>query len=130
LCGRLKTHPCRKQITWQNDYIAEADVPGLFENTDILVLPYRRIDQSGVLLQAFRFGLPIVATRVGAFEDYVTAERGELCSPNDVASLRAAVERLARRLHQVDRQYLADEARRLEWQFTVKALFPVYETQP
>jgi glycosyltransferase involved in cell wall biosynthesis len=115
LCGRLKTHPCRKQITWQNDYIAEADVPGLFENTDILVLPYRRIDQSGVLLQAFRFGLPIVATRVGAFEDYVTAERGELCSPNDVASLRAAVERLARRL---------------EWQFTVKALFPVYETQP
>ena len=35
-----------------------------------MVLPYREIDQSGVLFTALAFGKPILATRVGGFPGF------------------------------------------------------------
>ena len=46
---------------------------------DCIVLPYRSIDQSGVLFLAYRFGVPVLAAEVGNFcEDVVEGETGYL----------------------------------------------------
>ena len=42
------------------------DVTRYFQAADLLVMPYRRISQSGVLFLALSLGLPVVATSVGA----------------------------------------------------------------
>lgn len=59
---------------------------------DVVVLPYRDASQSGVVLSAFAFGVPVVATRVGGLPEYVRdGENGLLVSPGDVAGLASAV---------------------------------------
>lgn len=41
----------------------------LFSAADLLVLPYRRIYQSGVLMMAMSYAVPVIATRLKAFEE-------------------------------------------------------------
>jgi len=130
LTARIAAHPKSGVIDWQEGYVEEQDVPALFIEADMLVLPYRRIDQSGVLFQAYRFGLPVVATKVGSFEDYVGPERGEICEPDDAASLRTAMERLSARLASIDRRQLAGSADDLAWAQVVRVLLPVYGLAP
>jgi glycosyltransferase involved in cell wall biosynthesis len=126
LRSRIRRHRHQASILWRDEYLPESEMETLFGESDMLVLPYRRIDQSGVLLQAYRHGLPVVASRVGAFEDYVGPERGEVCPPEDPLALRGAIERLSRRLHAIDRTALAAGSRRLHWDQVVLALRPVY----
>jgi glycosyltransferase involved in cell wall biosynthesis len=50
-------------------YIPFAEVPLYFAAADALVMPYRRISQSGVLFLALALGVPVVASRVGALSE-------------------------------------------------------------
>jgi glycosyltransferase involved in cell wall biosynthesis len=126
LQAQIETHPKRDSIHWINQYVHERDIESHFASSHALVLPYRRIDQSGVLFQALRFGLPVVATRVGALASYVTPEVGEVCEPVQSGEIRDALVRLVDRYEQLDRHAIVDIARRFEWQSTVASLRPVY----
>ncbi|MFY9488635.1 MAG: glycosyltransferase family 4 protein [Solirubrobacterales bacterium] len=48
-------------------FVGDSELGAYFRRADIVALPYREIDQSGVLFTALAFGKPIVATRVGGF---------------------------------------------------------------
>lgn len=62
---------------------------------DVVVLPYRAVTSSAMLLAARRFGCPVVATDVGDLgEIVVDGETGLLAPPGDPAALARAVERL------------------------------------
>ena len=62
---------------------------------DLVVLPYREIYQSGVLLFAFSFGRPVLATRVGSFPETVQeGENGWLVEPEDVAGMEGELIRI------------------------------------
>ena len=92
----------------------------------LLVLPYRYIDQSGVLFQALRFGTPVLATRVGQFEHYVTPEVGELAEPGAAAPLREALLRWHARCNGLSRARIREIGRAYEWPATVQALRAAY----
>ena len=65
---------------------------GALLRADVVVLPYRRIDQSGVLFAALALGRPIVATRVGGFAEVVEQYGvGVVVEPEDPAALAAAL---------------------------------------
>ena len=98
----------------------------LFAAADLVVLPYRHIDQSGVLFQAMRFGVPVVASRVGEFEADVTLELGELAKPGDINDLVDALERWAARRHAISRERIRTLAKSYEWPKTVKVLRTAY----
>ena len=51
-----------------------------FRRADLVVLPYREIDQSGVLATALAFGVPLRLTAVGGFPE-VAAGRARSSSP-------------------------------------------------
>lgn len=75
-------------------YIPFDEVAGYFVAADVLVLPYRKISQSGVLLLALSMGVPVVATRVGAFPEVITdGETGMLVEPGDRDALSATLTR-------------------------------------
>jgi glycosyltransferase involved in cell wall biosynthesis len=61
---------------------------------DLVVLPYRNIEQSGVLYTALAFGRPLVLSAVGGFPE--VAERGaaRLVPPEDPAALASALDEL------------------------------------
>jgi glycosyltransferase involved in cell wall biosynthesis len=76
-------------------FITDAEIPAYFRRADVVALPYRAIDQSGVLFTALAFGRPLVLTSVGGFVE--VAERhgaAVLVPPEDPAALAAAINRL------------------------------------
>lgn len=126
LRARIRSSAASARITWCEDYVDDDRMRLLFEEADAVVLPYRHIDQSGVLMQALRHGAPVVATRVGAFEDHVTPDVGELCEPGSAGSLAAAIDRLAARRTAFDRARIRAKAANLDWSGVVKALHRAY----
>lgn len=125
---RIRTSPACSRITWSEAYVDDPRMTSLFEEADAVVLPYRHIDQSGVLLQALRHGTPVVATRVGAFEELVSPLVGELCEPGNPQSLAAAIERLAQRRETFDRSRIRSSSSGLDWALVVRALGQAYGT--
>lgn len=126
IAAAIKSHPGVQWISWRNDFIPEADMEQMFRSSGALVLPYRHIDQSGVLFQALRAGLPIVATRVGQFERYVSAVVGETCAPDDVQALREALVKLEARRGELSRPEIQSIGKQYEWPRTVVALAAAY----
>jgi glycosyltransferase involved in cell wall biosynthesis len=81
------------QVTLRMHFIPDDEMELYLKGSDVLVLPYKEIFQSGVLFLAYSFGLPIVATDVGSFrEDIVEGSTGFLCKPGDQAELAKAIE--------------------------------------
>lgn len=124
---RIAVHRAAGSITWRSEFIPEAEVESLFGCADVLILPYRHVDQSGVLFQALRYGVPVVASGVGSFAQYVNDIVGEICLPDNADDLRSAVERIHGRRSQLSRKRIAEIGRSYEWQRTVQALISAYK---
>lgn len=74
------------------DYVSNARLAELFQRATMVVCPYTDATQSGVILTAYAFGKPVVATTVGGLPEYVTDDQtGILVPPNDSESLAAAI---------------------------------------
>jgi glycosyltransferase involved in cell wall biosynthesis len=75
--------------------IPDEELRDLIARCSAVLLPYERANQSGVLATAFRSGRPVVASRVGSFEEYVEdGVDGLLVPPGDAAALAAAMRKL------------------------------------
>jgi glycosyltransferase involved in cell wall biosynthesis len=60
-----------KNIFWRSEYIDEQEVPQIFQLAKAIILPHRHIDQSGVLMSAINFGIPIIASNIGGFSEII-----------------------------------------------------------
>jgi glycosyltransferase involved in cell wall biosynthesis len=72
-------------------FVSEGEAAALFRRADLAVLPYREIDQSGVLFTALGFGVPMVLTDVGGFPDIARAGAAVLVPPGDAVGLHEAL---------------------------------------
>lgn len=50
-------------------FVTDDELPAYFRRADLVVLPYREIDQSGVLFTALAFGKPLLLSDVGGFPE-------------------------------------------------------------
>jgi glycosyltransferase involved in cell wall biosynthesis len=111
-------------------YLTSAETAQLFQNASVVVCPYRDATQSGVVLTAYAFGVPVVATAVGGMPEYVVPEKTGLLVPvGDAAAVADAVCRIlsdvafAGRLREGTR---AVEREELSWSATAKILLDTY----
>ena len=77
--------------------VAPERVPAVMEEHDALVLPTRYYDEgySGVVIEAFQMGLPVIVTRLPALQELVTdGKDGLWVAVRSVDSLVDAVARL------------------------------------
>jgi D-inositol-3-phosphate glycosyltransferase len=75
-------------------FIPDSETEVYFKAADVLVLPYREIFQSGVLVLGYSFGLPVVAADVGSLkDDIIEGKMGFVFSPEDPADLARAISR-------------------------------------
>ena len=83
------------RVRFVTRYLAEPEVPAFFRRADLVALPHREVDQSGVLNVALAFGKPIVMTAIGGFEE-VSGETGagRLVEPGDAEALGEAMSEL------------------------------------
>lgn len=114
-----------------NAFIPDADVPRYFQQSTVVVLPYRSATQSGIVPMAYAYGRPVVATPVGAVAELVRdGETGLLVPPEDPQALADALVAL---LSDEERCLTMGEAARrfsdahLSWDAIARQTLAVYE---
>lgn len=92
------------RVRFLSRFVAETEIPPIFRRADVVVLPYREAEQSGVLYAALAFARPLVLTTVGGFPELAERHRAaELVPPGDPDALARALNGL-----------VGDERRRAE----------------
>jgi glycosyltransferase involved in cell wall biosynthesis len=91
-------------------YVSDAELPAFFGRADLLVLPHRTVDVSGVLFAGLAFAKPMVLSDVGGFRELVEDHgAGRLVPPGDAPALAQAIGELLS--EPAERERLAERAR-------------------
>jgi glycosyltransferase involved in cell wall biosynthesis len=75
-------------------FITDPELPAYFQHADLVVLPYREIDQSGVLFTALAFGKPLLLSDVGGFPELGAAGAARVVPAGDSGALHEALREL------------------------------------
>jgi glycosyltransferase involved in cell wall biosynthesis len=81
-------------VRWVPRFVADDELGAYFQRADLVVLPYREIDQSGVLFTALAFGAPLLLSDIGGFGEVAAQGAAALVAPGDAAALAGELERL------------------------------------
>ena len=119
------------KVIYHTEYIPSTEVAKYFIASDIVVLPYRKVTHSGITHLAYTFGRPVIATKVGDFEESI--EEGK--SGFMISSLNP--ENLSEKLiHAFSDKLKLEEmgkyarnfcATKYSWKDSAESLIPVYE---
>jgi len=83
------------RVRWLPRFIQDTEIPAIMRRADLLVLPYRDGEQSGVLYTGLAFGKPMVISDVGGLGDIAREhDAARLVQPGDAAGLAQALEEL------------------------------------
>lgn len=124
--GLVREHPYRERIRYNDRYIDNNEVALYFRAADALVMPYRHIDQSGVLFLALRFGLPVIAFDVGALREYVQNDTGVLIRGSTAQDLVYAIQRFQHEGGRYTPEQIYKCAQRFRWEHVVEPLLSAY----
>jgi D-inositol-3-phosphate glycosyltransferase len=83
------------RCTLQIRYVPDGEVPTYFAAADLVVCPYRRIYQSGVVLMAMSLGKPVLVSDIPGMTDVVRdGETGFVFRSGNVQSLAARLDEI------------------------------------
>jgi glycosyltransferase involved in cell wall biosynthesis len=111
-------------------FIPEQELPAYFAAADLVVLPYREIDQSGVLFTALAFGRPLLLSDAGGFPEMAATGAARIVPAGDADALHGAlVELLA---DPAVREEMAAAARlaaagEYSWESVARSTLALYE---
>jgi D-inositol-3-phosphate glycosyltransferase len=118
---QIADHGLASRVITRIEFIPDDATELYFKGADVLVLPYAEVFQSGVLVLAYRFGLPVIAADVGSFRDEVVeGETGYIFRAKDAEDLARTIERyfssaLYRELEQRRSQIKGYAGERYSW---------------
>jgi glycosyltransferase involved in cell wall biosynthesis len=76
------------RVRFVERFITDPEIPAFMRRADLVVLPYRNIEQSGVLYTALAFGRPLVLSAVGGFPEIAEHSAARLFPPEHAGALR------------------------------------------
>jgi glycosyltransferase involved in cell wall biosynthesis len=95
---RMDVEPLRRlaeaaagRVRFVTRFIEDAEIPAIFRRADLLVLPYRDAEHSGVLYTGLAFGKPLVLSEVGGFPEVAATGAARLVPPGDTPALVSAL---------------------------------------
>jgi glycosyltransferase involved in cell wall biosynthesis len=74
-------------VRFVDRFVTDPEIPAFMRRADLVVLPYRNIEQSGVLYTALAFGRPLVLSSVGGFPEIAERGAARLAPPEDPDAL-------------------------------------------
>jgi glycosyltransferase involved in cell wall biosynthesis len=122
-------HPHQERILCHAEFIDDADIASYFRAADALVIPYKHIDQSGVLFLAFRFGLPVIAFDIGALREYLQNDAGVIVQGGRAQDLARGIEQFQHEAKGMVAGRILEYAQRFRWEQVVKPLVAAYRAQ-
>jgi glycosyltransferase involved in cell wall biosynthesis len=95
---RMKVEPLRQmaaeapgRVRFLTRFVEDAEIPAIFRRADIVVLPYRDAEHSGVLYTGLAFSKPMVLSAVGGFPEVAEEGAALLVPPEDPDALAVAL---------------------------------------
>ena len=120
------------RIRFKIERIDDGLVASLFRAADLIVLPYKRIDQSAVLVTAYSHRKPVVASATGGFlENVRDGETGYLFKPEsaeDLAKKIGAAFSQPEKLCEMGQNALRFAESNYLWETTAKATLDGYQS--
>ena len=84
----------RHRVIQKIEYVPDEETELYFKAANVLVLPYTRVFQSGVLFLGYSFGLPAIAADVGTLrEEIIEGETGFVFKPRDSVDLARKIDK-------------------------------------
>jgi glycosyltransferase involved in cell wall biosynthesis len=115
-------------IEWREGFVPNEDVALWLKACDAVVMPYRNIYQSGVVFLCLRFGVPIIATRVGSLPEFIVdGQTGVFADENTPAGIARAIDRFFATAGNFSRPEIARRAAPYGWPHqcrVIKHLYP------
>lgn len=78
-------------VKWINRFVSDEELYDMIDNSDVILLPYREISQSGVLLLALSYKKCILTSDLPSFKETLEGYDGswffERCNPNSLADM-------------------------------------------
>jgi len=128
--GQIRTAMARSpraaSMEWREQFAPNEEVALWLTACDAVVMPYRNIYQSGVVFLCLRFGVPIVATRVGSLPEFIDERSGVFAGENTPADIAAAIDRFFAQSAGYDRMEIARRAQRYSWPSQCAAIKHLY----
>jgi glycosyltransferase involved in cell wall biosynthesis len=94
LQAELRSLPGPPTVRLVPRFVSDAELAGYFRRADLVVLPYREIEQSGVLFTALAFGKPLLLSDVGGFGELASTGAARVVPAGDSRALRDALAEL------------------------------------
>ncbi|HEY8082325.1 MAG TPA: glycosyltransferase family 4 protein [Solirubrobacterales bacterium] len=98
---RMDIEPLRKaaaeasgRVRFLVRFIEDPEIPSIFRRADVVVLPYRDAEHSGVLYTGLAFGKPMILSAVGGFPEVAEKGAALLVPPEDPTALADALREL------------------------------------
>ena len=132
VCGmprmRLPPAPDGAQVVAR--FLRDSELAGVLRRADLVVMPYREIDQSGILFAALGLARPLLLSAVGGFPEIADLGAAVTVAPGDPVALGDAICRLM--ADRDGRQRLAQAAASaaagpLSWKAAAAAHLELYE---
>jgi len=91
-------------IDIRNRFIPDEELVALIRGASFVVCPYTDATQSGVIMSAFAFDKPVIATNVGGLPEMVKHDKyGLIVKEKDIDELKDAIIKLWQQRHLVER---------------------------
>ena len=131
----LKKKDVDSVITWKASFLSDEELYQETNAADLIVLPYRAISQSGVLLLSIYFGILIVCSDLPSFKETMQGEEDDSLDNDlffkneDADSLRGLIVRYID--GKIDEETVRKRVNHLKslysWQSAAKATIKVYK---
>ncbi len=82
------------RVRFLTRFVEDAEIPAIFRRADVLALPYRDAEHSGVLYTGLAFAKPMVLSAVGGFPELAAHGAARIVAPEDPAALAAELSEL------------------------------------
>jgi glycosyltransferase involved in cell wall biosynthesis len=127
---RLRALAPAGRVRFVDRYVSDAELPAYFRRADVVALPHRSVDISGVLFTGLAFHKAMVLSDVGGFSEVVHDHgAGVLVRPDDPPALAAALNELIAdpgRREELERRAAAAAAGAYSWDQVAARTLDVY----
>lgn len=118
------------QAVWKEGFLSESEISTVFAASSAVVLPYRHIDQSGVLLLSLSLGIPMISTNVGSFGAMITSEIGLVIDEANSVELSRGITKFLENKKIFNAVEISNKGKAFAWQNTVKSILTVVSNKP
>ena len=131
LLADLRSVAAPANVRFLTRFVGEEEIDALMRRANLVVLPYRKADQSGVAFTALGAGVPLLLSDVGGFPELAATGAARTFPAGNVIALRTALQELLSdpaRLSAMAERARAAASGMYAWDQIARQTLDLYET--